>query len=352
MVTVYANRDDYRPGKDSVLVEDGRVRAFDKTKTVASVRGVEISYAILTKPVLDLLPEADELVRSRALPAARAPRRARRLRQRPPLLQRRVARAPAGHGAFSRSSTDRHPRSRRDAQPTPAASPVRHSSATSSSGCPAHSRRLRLLEENGYRVVVVSNQAGIGRGAMTEADLEAVHARMLEDAGGVIEAIYHCPHDWDAGCECRKPAPGMLFQAQRDLDLDLTRTPFLGDDERDGQAAAGGRLPVHDGLGGAPAPRRRARAGRAARGGAEMRVLVTGHEGYIGSVLAPDFLERGLRRGRPRHGLLRGAARSFPTALRRSRQSGRTSATSAPATSRASTRSSTSPRSPTTRSGT
>jgi len=96
---------------------------------------------------------------------------------------------------------------------------------------------LRLLEEHGYRVVVVSNQAGIGRGAMTEADLEKVHKRMLEDSGGAIEAIYHCPHDWDEGCDCRKPAPGMLFQAQREFDLDLTRTPFIGDDERDAQAA-------------------------------------------------------------------------------------------------------------------
>ena len=56
-------------------------------------------------------------------------------------------------------------------------------------------------------------------------------------AGGSIEAIYYCPHNWDEGCECRKPKPGMLFQAQRDFNLDLSRTPFIGDDERDAQAA-------------------------------------------------------------------------------------------------------------------
>ena len=55
-------------------------------------------------------------------------------------------------------------------------------------------------------------------------------------AGGSTR-IYYCPHDWDEGCDCRKPRPGMLFQAQREFDLDLTRTPFIGDDERDGQAA-------------------------------------------------------------------------------------------------------------------
>ena len=62
-------------------------------------------------------------------------------------------------------------------------------------------------------------------------------------AGGRIDAIYHCPHDWDEGCACRKPRPGMLFQAQRDHHLDLTRTFFVGDDERDGQAAAAAGAP-------------------------------------------------------------------------------------------------------------
>jgi D-glycero-D-manno-heptose 1,7-bisphosphate phosphatase len=99
---------------------------------------------------------------------------------------------------------------------------------------------LRTLRETGHRVIVVSNQAGINRGALTEADLEAIHASMRRDveaAGGWIDAIYHCPHDWDEGCECRKPRPGMLHQAQRDFHLDLTRTLFIGDDDRDGQAA-------------------------------------------------------------------------------------------------------------------
>ncbi len=73
-----------------------------------------------------------------------------------------------------------------------------------------------------------------------EADLTAIRERMKTEtfsAGGRIDAFYHCPHDWDEGCECRKPKPGMLFQAQRDFALDLSRTFFIGDDERDAQAA-------------------------------------------------------------------------------------------------------------------
>jgi len=99
---------------------------------------------------------------------------------------------------------------------------------------------LRAFREAGYRVIVASNQAGVARGQVTAESLDDIHNKMRAEAaqaGGVIDAIYFCPHDWDAGCECRKPRPGLLFQAQRDFSLDLTRTCFLGDDERDLQAA-------------------------------------------------------------------------------------------------------------------
>jgi histidinol-phosphate phosphatase family protein len=242
MVTVYANRDDYRPGKDSVLVEDGYVRAFDKTKTVSGLRGVEISYAILTRPVLDLLPAEDELFE-----LALYPQLARRAQ---------LGAYVTDHRYYSVGSLDRLPATERflarrptvilDRDGTLNRRPPQARYVTRPDDfewLPGSLEALRLLAEHGYRVVVVSNQAGIGRGAMTEADLEEIHARMREDSRGTIEAIYHCPHDWDEGCDCRKPAPGMLFQAQRDLDLDLTLTPLLGDDERDGQAAEAAGCP-------------------------------------------------------------------------------------------------------------
>jgi histidinol-phosphate phosphatase family protein len=62
-------------------------------------------------------------------------------------------------------------------------------------------------------------------------------------SGGRIDALYFCPHHWDDGCDCRKPKPGMLFQAQRDLHLDLSRTVFVGDDTRDGEAAQAADAP-------------------------------------------------------------------------------------------------------------
>jgi histidinol-phosphate phosphatase family protein len=111
---------------------------------------------------------------------------------------------------------------------------------------PGAKEALRMLHEAHYRVIIISNQAGIGRGAMTRADLTDIHERMKAEAavvGGRIDAIYYCPHDWEEGCECRKPKPGMLFEAQHDFNLDLSRTLLIGDDERDAQAAEAAGCP-------------------------------------------------------------------------------------------------------------
>jgi len=74
---------------------------------------------------------------------------------------------------------------------------------------------------------------------MSHSDLADLHSRMkneLEECGGNIDGIYYCPHGWEDNCVCRKPKSGMLFQAQRDFHLDLSRIYFVGDDERDEMA--------------------------------------------------------------------------------------------------------------------
>jgi D-glycero-D-manno-heptose 1,7-bisphosphate phosphatase len=99
---------------------------------------------------------------------------------------------------------------------------------------------LRTFASNGWRVLIVTNQAGVARGALTSESLDEIHARMKTEAaaaGGRVDGIYVCPHGWDEGCSCRKPSPGMLFAAQRDWTLDLSRTWFCGDDDRDREAA-------------------------------------------------------------------------------------------------------------------
>lgn len=100
---------------------------------------------------------------------------------------------------------------------------------------------LRLLAATPYAIVVITNQSAVGRGLLTLQTLDEIHARMLQvirAAGGRVDAIYYCPHHPDAGCLCRKPRPGLLLQAARDLDLDLSRCWLIGDSPRDLRSAA------------------------------------------------------------------------------------------------------------------
>lgn len=98
---------------------------------------------------------------------------------------------------------------------------------------------LHALQQAGFRLVVITNQAGIARGYFTEKDLQDMHEYLrseLERRGVFLDGIYHCPHHPDGvipalsiRCQCRKPQPGMILQAAADLDLDLRRSWLVGD---------------------------------------------------------------------------------------------------------------------------
>lgn len=107
---------------------------------------------------------------------------------------------------------------------------------------------IRNLTESGYRIFIATNQAGVGRGIFTEQQLTDIHHNMLnevEKVGGHIDKIYYCPHHPEAGCKCRKPKPGMLIQAAREHDIDISKTFFIGDSLKDIQAARNaGALPI------------------------------------------------------------------------------------------------------------
>jgi heptosyltransferase-2 len=99
---------------------------------------------------------------------------------------------------------------------------------------------LARLKGAGARLVVVTNQSGVGRGILTLKDLEAIHARLeglLEQEGAGLDAIYFCPHHPDDGCHCRKPEVGMVERAASELHLDLRRSYLIGDHARDIQLA-------------------------------------------------------------------------------------------------------------------
>jgi D-glycero-D-manno-heptose 1,7-bisphosphate phosphatase len=113
---------------------------------------------------------------------------------------------------------------------------------------------IKAANQSGFRVIVVTNQSGIGRGIFTEEDFHRLTAHMravIEEAGGHIDAVYFCPHHptdaigaYRQACDCRKPAPGMVLQAAREHDLDLRQSLLVGDSARDieaGQAAGVGQ---------------------------------------------------------------------------------------------------------------
>ncbi len=96
------------------------------------------------------------------------------------------------------------------------------------------------LTAAGLRVLVCTNQACVGRGELAPAALAAIHARIdaaVRAAGGRIDGWYVCTHRAEERCACRKPAPGLLLQAQREHGFDPAATWFVGDAERDAQAA-------------------------------------------------------------------------------------------------------------------
>ena len=243
IVTVYRNLDGYT--RSNVRVADGRVVEYDPTRSRPGLSGVEIGYAILPRGALDLVDATDrpfekvvypKLVADDLLAAHETDHRYYSVgsMERLPLTQSFLARRPTlildRDGVLNR----RPPRAEYVRRPEDV------------SWLPGALDALRMLAAAGYRFLVISNQAGVARGAMSADDLLAVEDRMRTDlgrAGVSIDRFYYCTHGWDDGCSCRKPRPGMLFQAQRDYHLDLSRTLFVGDDERDGEAAAAAGCP-------------------------------------------------------------------------------------------------------------
>jgi len=113
---------------------------------------------------------------------------------------------------------------------------------------PGSPEAIAKLTQAGYRVVVATNQSGIGRGLFDMDTLNAMHNKMhraVQAVGGRIDAVFYCPHSADSNCDCRKPRPGMLLRIAGCFNTDLTDVPAVGDSLRDLEAAAAvGALPM------------------------------------------------------------------------------------------------------------
>ena len=105
---------------------------------------------------------------------------------------------------------------------------------------PGSLEALARMYHGGYRLVIASNQSGIGRKLLTIDDLNGIHRKMtreLAKLGVQLDAIFICPHAPEANCYCRKPSPGLLLEIATRFQIDLKGVPCIGDSWRDMQSA-------------------------------------------------------------------------------------------------------------------
>lgn len=241
-ITIYRNTDGFT--RDNVVVSDtGRVAIYDRSGSAPGLGGIDIGFAIIWRALIESLPGANvsfeahlygRLANEGQLGAFVTDHRYYSVgsAERLPATEAYLARQPTvfldRDGVLNKKAQNaRYVRSWDEFEWLPGAREA-----------------LRDLNAAGVRTIVITNQAGIARGEMSESDVADIHARMTADAlnaGGNITAIYHCPHGWDDGCECRKPKPGMLFAAGRDHHIDLTRAALAGDGDRDLEAGDAAR---------------------------------------------------------------------------------------------------------------
>jgi len=101
---------------------------------------------------------------------------------------------------------------------------------------PHTAEAISLLNQHGFKVIVITNQSGIARGYFTEETLAEIHEKMKDELakeGAWVDAIYHCPHHPDDNCQCRKPKPKLALQAAKDHDIELKDSLVVGDLQMD-----------------------------------------------------------------------------------------------------------------------
>ena len=237
--TAYRNLDGYTKS-NLKITEDGRVDVYDKKRTTPGLQGVDIGYAIVDRQVLDLIPEENCNFEQIVYPSL--------------VKQKKLYATVTEHRYYSIGSWERIKLTKEFFSPRKFIFLDRDGTLNQRfakahyverpdefTWLPGAREALVRLCQAGYQLVLITNQPGVARGNFTKTELAAIHEKMNSDlakVGAKVHHIYYCPHNWDEGCACRKPAPGMLLQAQKDLSLDLTKCWMLGDDERDMHAGA------------------------------------------------------------------------------------------------------------------
>ncbi len=236
-VTIYTNKDNFT--KSNMKVDDqGYVILYDKSRKEKNLSGVDIGFFIINKKVFELMPDTNFSFEKKILPKLTE--------------KKQLAGYLTDHKYYSIGKIERLPITEQFLKPKkvlfldrdgvinkkpPKADYVK--SRDEFEFLPGSIEAISLLTKSGYDIYIISNQAGIARGIITTDNLKEIHQNMtneIEKKEGKILGIFYCPHGWDEGCECRKPKPGMFFQAAKEHHIDLTKAVFIGDDERDVKA--------------------------------------------------------------------------------------------------------------------
>ena len=238
-LTAYANKDGYT--KNNLLIgEKGIVEVYDKKRITPNLQGVDIGYAIVKRSVLDLFTEDNDNFEKIVYPKL--------------VEAGKMFATVTEHRYYSVGSWERIELTKAffsgrkfiflDRDGTLNVRPPQACYIEKPEDfiwLPGARESVKKLKDAGYTIILISNQPGLARGRLTEEDLGQIHEKMqneLKEIGAGIDKIYYCPHDWDEGCDCRKPKPGMFYQAQKEFSIDLTKCWMLGDDERDMHAGA------------------------------------------------------------------------------------------------------------------
>ena len=242
-MSVYANKDGYTKNNIRMNTNGKMVDIYDKNRTAYGLLGVEIGYSIVKKEVIDLVNGDERNFAKAVFPKL--------------VSMQKLYATVTDHRYYSIGSFARMPLTEEFFREKKVVFLDRDGTLNVKAPKACYIEKpedfvwldgaieaVKLLNDNNVMIILVSNQPGIARGNLTIDDLNRIHEKMQNDLKNIeahIDYIYYCPHNWDEGCDCRKPKPGMLYQAQRDLSLNLTECMLFGDDPRDIEAANAAR---------------------------------------------------------------------------------------------------------------
>lgn len=234
LITIYSNRDNTTKNNISVG-SDGLVYVYDKSRTKKDLNGVDIGFFLLDRNILKNMPEYNFSFEDIIIPRL--------------IKEKQLAGFLTHHKYYGLSTPERIPVIKDyfsfkkvlflDRDGVINKRPPKGEYVTDwkqFSYLPRAKEALMLAQKKGYETYIMSNQAGIARGKITKRQVDAIGNRFIKECkkiGVTISDIFICPHGWKEACFCRKPQPGLFFQAASKHNINLFESYCIGDDLRD-----------------------------------------------------------------------------------------------------------------------